>query len=149
MNSLARWMLAAVGAPIAGAFALKGATALEILVRTLFGKAAILDDAAARADAIVTPLLAIGYVVLCCIYVLPLSQVVRSLHYLLAPALIAAPPLFVAIALFHRPGLDFFPMTMLAMASFVGLPMFMSALAVRLIVGPNNSFQPTPLRGAA
>lgn len=118
---------------------------LEHVARHLAGRPAVVDDAAVLADRIMTPFLAMSYILLCWTYILPLSQAFRSLPRSIAICLVTAPPILFSTVLLHKPGLDFFPMTLFVMTLNVGVPVCASSLVTRLVLGPKNSIKPNPL----
>jgi hypothetical protein len=150
MNLLTRWFVALLGTPIVGFLVVAFESRLESTVREILSRPALMDDAAIRADAFMYPLLAIGFVVLSWLYVVPLAWVLRRKHIIIAALVIAIPFWLAAAVFFRSPTLDPTMLTTTAvLAAFVGLPVFASAFVASFAVRPNPSFKRTRLRRSA
>jgi hypothetical protein len=136
----ARLATAAIGAPLAGLLFVR---AIIAIAHGLYGPGNQ-DSDALRAQEIIGPLLKPAFVILCWVYVVPVSWFLTRLG-VRAPfaALLLTLPVWIgATAVFYTPAFHQFWVTVAVSAEFAGLPVFAAALVATTACRPNNGAPP-------
>lgn len=134
----ARLFTAAIGAPLAGLLVVMAISAIE---HHFYGAAANQDNGALRAQEIVGPLLKPAFVIVCWLYVVPVSWFLTrpGIPPPAAALLLTLPVWFVATALLYAPSLDQFWVTAAVIAVLVGLPVLAAALVATSACRPKGA----------
>jgi hypothetical protein len=126
--SVLRFIVALIGAPIAGLLTALLCSAIEMKVRSLIDAPTVIDSASIRAAAIVDRIIIPAFTLFCWLFVVPLAWVGRSRNLFAILGVTVIPLWTCGTILLHMPRLDSLFMSIAVVGVVVALPVFSAAL---------------------